>query len=52
MRLFELKPSKPLTPQQARIMALKIAKVNATRALKAERARQKISKAENDLLNR
>lgn len=40
---------KPLTPQQARINALKLAKDNANKALKAERARQKMAKAQQAL---
>lgn len=40
---------KPLTPQQARINALKLAKDNANKALKAERARQKIAKAQQSI---
>lgn len=37
---------KPLTPQQARINSLKLAKDNANKALKAEKARQKMAKAQ------
>jgi hypothetical protein len=40
---------KPPTPQQARINSLKLAKDNANKALKAERARQKIAKAQQAL---
>jgi hypothetical protein len=40
---------KPLTPQQARINSLKLAKDNANKALKAERARQKIKKAQQTI---
>lgn len=40
---------KPPTPQQARINALKLAKDNASKALKAERARQKMAKAQQAL---
>jgi hypothetical protein len=40
---------KPLKPQQARINALKLAKDNANKALKAERARQKIAKAQQSI---
>ncbi len=40
---------KPPTPQQARINALKLAKDNANKALKAERARQKMAKAQQAL---
>jgi hypothetical protein len=44
MRFFEFKPLKPLTPQQARIAALKRNAENARMALKRERDnQQKIS---------
>ncbi len=49
MRFFEFKTIKPLTPPQARIRALKIAKDNAAKALKAERVRQNIDKAKSQL---
>ena len=50
MRFFEFKPNKPLTPPQARIRALKLAKDNATKALKAEKVRQKIAKIKRELI--
>ncbi len=50
MRFFEFKTIKPLTPQQARLRALKIAKDNAAKALKAERVRQKMDKAQQNLI--
>ena len=40
---------KPPTSQQARINSLKLAKDNANKALKAERARQKMAKAQQAL---
>jgi hypothetical protein len=40
---------KPQTPQQSRINALKLAKDNASKSLKAERARQKMAKAQQEL---
>jgi hypothetical protein len=49
MRFFEFKTIKPLTPPQARIRALKLAKDNAAKALKAERVRQKMDKAKSQL---
>ena len=49
MRFFEFKTQKPLTPPQARLRALKIAKDNAAKALKAERVRQKMDKAQSQL---
>ena len=49
MQILEITTIKPPTPQQARINALKLAKDNANKALKAERARQKIAKAQQAL---
>jgi hypothetical protein len=46
---FSTKPSKPLTPEKARIEALKHQKENAAKALKTERERQKIGKAQQQL---
>jgi hypothetical protein len=45
MRFFEIKPTKPLTPQQQRIKSLQTQKDNVSKQLKAERDRQKIQKA-------
>jgi hypothetical protein len=45
MRFFEIKPTKPLTPQQQRIKSLQTQKNNVSKQLKAERDRQKIQKA-------
>jgi hypothetical protein len=45
MRFFEIKPIKPLTPQQQRIKSLQTQKDNVSKQLKAERDRQKIQKA-------
>ena len=45
MRLHEIKTIKPPTPEQSRINSLKQQKDRATDALKAERARQKRTKA-------
>ena len=39
----------PLTPQQARIKSLQTQKDNANKALKAERERQKVIKAQQVL---
>jgi hypothetical protein len=44
-----LKPIKPLSPQQARIDSLKKQKDVATKNLKAERDRQKIVKAQQQI---
>jgi hypothetical protein len=53
MRLKEIKPNviKPLTPQQQRIKSLQLQKDNANKALKAERDRQKIAKAQQAIAN-
>ena len=51
MRFYEFKssPTKPLTPAQARIKALKDQAKRAQAAVKAERARQKIQAAHSTL---
>ena len=51
MRFYEFKssPSKPLTPAQTRIKALKDQAKRAQAAVKAERARQKIQSAQTTL---
>lgn len=49
MLIKEIATIKPLTPEQARIKALKTQKDNANKALKAERDRQKIAKAQQQL---
>lgn len=52
MRLKEfnqVNPIKPLTPSQARLEALKKQKERAGTALDAERKRQKVSKAQENL---
>ena len=53
MRFYEFKssPTKPLTPAQARIRALKDQAKRAQTAVKAERARQKIRSAQQQLTN-
>jgi hypothetical protein len=45
MRFYEFKTTKPLTPQQSRINALKQQKERASTQLKAEKDRQKKQKA-------
>lgn len=45
MRIYELQTIKPLTPQQARVSALKQQKERASDMLKAEKDRQKQQKA-------
>lgn len=51
MRFYEFKssPTKPLSPAQARIQALKDQAKRAQAAVKAERARQKIQAAQSTL---
>ena len=49
--LATIKPIKPLTPQQARIDGLKRQKDNVTKQLKAERDRQKLVKAQQQIFN-
>ena len=46
-----LKPIKPLTPQQTRIDGLKRQKDTIAKQLKAERARQKMAKAQQQIFN-
>ena len=51
MRLKEFATTtKPLTPQQARLDALKRQKENVAKALDAERKRQKIARAQQNLI--
>jgi hypothetical protein len=54
MRYYEfaetiIKPKKPLTPDQARIQGMKNQVKNTQKAIKAEKARQKIKNAQKDL---
>lgn len=49
MLIKEIATIKPLTPEQARIKALQTQKDNANKALKSERDRQKIIKAQQQL---
>jgi len=44
-----IKPQKPLTPAQSRIKSLKIQKDNVSKQLKAERDRQKVAKAQQQI---
>jgi hypothetical protein len=48
MRVFEI-TNKPPTPEQARIKSLQNQAKRASDAVKAERARQQIRKAQNQL---
>ena len=49
MRFLEFATPKPLTPEKARIDALTKQKERAADALKAERERQKIQKAQKQI---
>ncbi|MDH6301091.1 hypothetical protein M2123_002292 [Polynucleobacter sphagniphilus] len=49
MKILEITAIKPLTPQQARIDGLKRQKDASTKALQAERDRQKIAKAQQQI---
>ena len=49
MRIHEIKAIQPMTPEKARINALKQAKDRATTALTAERNRQKQAQAQDKL---
>ena len=51
MRLKEFATVKPLTPQQARLNALKTQKDNVGKALDSERKHQKVTKARQNLRN-
>ena len=56
MRYYEfaeniIKPKKPLTPDQARIEAMKNQVKNTQKAIKAEKARQKIKAGQKALAN-
>ena len=51
MKILEITAIKPPNPQQARIDALKRQKDASTKALKAERDRQKIAKAQQTIAN-
>lgn len=54
MRIKEIEQrtiTSPLTPQQARLNALKTQKDNVNKALDSERKRQKVTKAQQNLRN-
>jgi len=50
MLIKEIATIKPLTPEKARIKALQTQKDNVNKALKVERDRQKITKAQQQLV--
>ena len=49
MRLYEIKPQKPLTPDQARVKSMQDQVKRTQQAIKAERARQKIKSGQEQL---
>jgi hypothetical protein len=49
MRLYEIKPQKPLTPDQLRIKSMKDQIKKTQQAVKAEKARQKIKSGQDQL---
>jgi hypothetical protein len=49
IKLEEQGPKGPLTPQQARIKSLQTQKDNVSKQIKAERDRQKIAKAQQQI---
>ncbi len=49
MRIAEIRPKKPLTPDQQRIRAMQARVKQAQQAVKAERARQQIQRAQANL---
>ncbi len=49
MRIAEIRPTKPLTPDQQRIRAMQARVKQAQQAVKAERARQQIQRAHKQL---
>ncbi len=49
MRIYEIVSTKPLTPEQARLKALKDQVTRARDAVKSERARQKIKAGQQQL---
>ncbi len=49
MKIAEIAPKKPLTPDQAKIKSLQDQAKRAQAAVKAERARQKIKAGQADL---
>lgn len=50
MRFYEIKPIKPLSPEQLRIKSLQTQKQNISNQLKAERDRQKKQRTQQQLL--
>ena len=51
MRIYEIVSTKPLTPDQARIQGMKNQVKTTQKAIKAEKARQKIKAGQQALAN-
>jgi hypothetical protein len=51
MRLHEIKPTQPATPEQAKVRTLQAQADRAKQAVKAEKARQAIVKAQRQMLS-
>ncbi len=49
MRIAEIRPTKPLTPDQQRIRSMQARVKQAQQVVKAERARQQIQRAQTSL---
>jgi hypothetical protein len=49
MKINEIAPQKPLSPEQAKLKSMKDRVTRDREALKAERARQKIKSGQNQL---
>jgi hypothetical protein len=49
MKISEIAPQKPLTPDQARIKSMRDRVKRDQQAVKSEKARQKIKKGQEDL---
>lgn len=50
MRLSEIQPIKPKTPEQQKVASLQVNAKRAQQAVKAERERQKMQKAQQNLV--
>lgn len=50
MRFYEIAPQKPLSPDQTRLKSMKDRVKRAQEAVKAERARQQVAKAQKNLV--
>jgi uncharacterized membrane protein (DUF106 family) len=49
MRMYEIKTIKPLTPDQAKVKSMQDQVKRTQKAIKAEKARQKIKTGQNEL---